>query len=341
MQDELKVLSISVAAYNSEDYLRRCLDSLVNTSILDELDIIIVNDGSKDATLDIAREYENRFPESVRVIDKENGGHGSTINSSLAVAKGKYYKIVDSDDWVEEKGLEELVDVLRDNLADLVLNPYYIVDHDTGRKTLQSMSQNNGQQSGKIYKLDEVTDDLELVMHEITYRTEVLRNSHRSIDEKCFYVDQEYILYPLAYVKTIYYHSSIVYDYLLGSEEQSCSLKNKLKRMDQHIRVCNSVLDCYLENKYDKAQEKLMLDSISRLYHVQYDLFLEMNSKEGKKQFMSFESDLKKKSKKVYDHILKGVSIKRIIKMRLLRLTDYGLYGFFSWERKRKNINRI
>ena len=129
-----KVLSISVAAYNAAQDLSRCLDSLVNTSVADFLDIIVVNDGSKDETLALARSYEQRYPDIIRVIDKENGGHGSTINASIPEAMGKYYKIVDSDDWVDKEGLERLVHALMETEADLVLNPFHIIDAQTGKQ---------------------------------------------------------------------------------------------------------------------------------------------------------------------------------------------------------------
>ena len=131
-----KILTISVAAYNSEGWLTRCLDSFVIDEVMDKLEVIIVNDGSTDGTHDIASEYCSRYPDVFRLIDKKNSGHGSTINTSLKAATGKYYKLVDSDDWVEKAGLIKLVHALEKTDADLVLNPFYEVETDLVRKKL-------------------------------------------------------------------------------------------------------------------------------------------------------------------------------------------------------------
>ena len=96
-----KILTISIAAYNAEKDIARCLDSLIATGIIEKLDVVIVNDGSVDQTAEIANSYVKKYVNSIRLINKQNGGHGSTINASIKVAKGKYYKILDSDDWVE------------------------------------------------------------------------------------------------------------------------------------------------------------------------------------------------------------------------------------------------
>ena len=119
-----KILTISIAAYNAEKYISKCLDSLLNTRVRDQLEIIIVNDGSTDDTLIIAQRYYVNYPNIIKIIDKENGGHGSTINASIKEATGKYYKIIDSDDWVDENGLEKLVDYLSYHNVDMVLNPF-------------------------------------------------------------------------------------------------------------------------------------------------------------------------------------------------------------------------
>ena len=130
---DLKKLSVIIPAYNAERFLAKCVASIAEQTY-ENIEIIVVNDGSKDSTLKIAEEYENKYPGSVIVIDKENGGHGSTINSSLIRASGKYYKIVDSDDWVETENLDKLVSILKNSDEDLIVNSYYEADIN-GNKT--------------------------------------------------------------------------------------------------------------------------------------------------------------------------------------------------------------
>ena len=121
-----KILSISVAAYNAENWLNRCIDSMVIPEILELIEIIIVNDGSSDKTLEIAKQYESLYPQSIVVINKDNGGHGSTINVAKKIAKGKYFKVVDADDWVNRDGFIALVNRLVSIKKDIVFSPYYV-----------------------------------------------------------------------------------------------------------------------------------------------------------------------------------------------------------------------
>ena len=117
----MKLLSIAVPCYNSQDYMRNCVDSLLKGGEL--VEILIVNDGSKDNTVAVAQQYVDKYPDSVRIIDKENGGHGSTINAGIREATGKYFKVVDGDDWVDSVALQNLLDFLKDHDADLIINP--------------------------------------------------------------------------------------------------------------------------------------------------------------------------------------------------------------------------
>ena len=129
-----KVLTISVAAYNAEKWLCKCLDSFLVQDVMDDIEVFIVNDGSKDDTKKLALAYEEKYPGIFHLIDKENGGHGSTINAAIPKAQGKYFKIVDADDWVESEGLIQLVNLLKKQDVDAVLSPYYMVDSKSGRK---------------------------------------------------------------------------------------------------------------------------------------------------------------------------------------------------------------
>ena len=131
----MKTLSISIAAYNAEKWLSKCLDSFCVPDVMDYLDVIIVNDGSSDGTSEVACKYITAYPDTFRLINKDNGGHGSTINASIPNAIGKYYKIVDADDWVENDGLIDLINKLNSIDADVVYSPYYKVNADDFGKT--------------------------------------------------------------------------------------------------------------------------------------------------------------------------------------------------------------
>ena len=134
-----KIISFIIPSYNVEQYLEKCLSSFLNPQAIEQMEVIIVDDGSKDRTARIAEDYVKQYPELFRLISKENGGHGSAINAGTAAAVGRYLKVIDADDWVVTENLKELVDKLAVCTADVVLNPYHQVDMKTGEKTVWKM----------------------------------------------------------------------------------------------------------------------------------------------------------------------------------------------------------
>ena len=247
-----KILTISVAAYNVEKTLSETLDSLLISTIVDDIEIIIVNDESSDRTLKIAKKYEKQYPESVKVIDKKNGGHGSTINASLKIAAGRYYKIVDGDDWVEKDGFEHLVNDLKRCNADVVLNDYVAVYEKTGR---EEIIQHRRDCEGIERNIGVVLNRF-ISMHEITIKTELLRENAPAIEEKCYYVDAEYMHYCIFYSETLVEYSYPVYRYRLGSAEQSVSPKKRYERVENQERVLIKLLKWHSMNKAISNQEK-------------------------------------------------------------------------------------
>jgi len=296
-----KILTISVAAYNAEKDIARCLDSMVNTSIANQLDIVVVNDGSNDNTLYIAEDYEKKYPGIVRVINKKNGGHGSTINASIKVAEGKYYKIVDSDDWVDAEGIEKLVSELKLTNVDLVLNPY----HEINAKTLQ---RNNLVKPfttkiniGKVYVTNNV-EDIVIYMHSTTFKTSIVKKMGPIIDEKCFYVDMEYTVFPLKYVDTYICLGFPVYQYLLGTTSQSMNKNSLISRRDQHLRVTKRIIDYYEDNKESMNQgiREMVLRRVRLALLNQYKIYFNLSGKVSKKELVSFDNWVRERSSDVY-----------------------------------------
>lgn len=130
-----KVLTISVASYNTEKYIRKTMDSFIVPEIMDKMEVLIINDGSSDNTLEIAREYENKYPDTFRAIDKQNGGYGSTINKAIEIARGRYIKTIDGDDWVDKEGLISLIRFLEHTTADVVITNFARVNDKNGKVT--------------------------------------------------------------------------------------------------------------------------------------------------------------------------------------------------------------
>lgn len=284
-----KILTISVAAYNVENCLAKCLDSLINTSVAGSLEIIVVNDGSKDHTQDIINTYSQQNPGIVIGINKKNGGHGSTINASIRAASGKYYKIVDADDWVDKKGIELLVEFLKTSECDLVLNPYYEVIGDEIKNTYIPY---NNIDTDHIYKFDDQSECFEIPMHGMTLKTDIVKQIGPVIDENCFYVDTEYDAFALKYIDTVICLSYPVYCYLEGQPNQSMNLTNIIKRRDQKERVIKRIIEFYETNKnmLSHPKKNYILRIIQSLLTVQYSLYLRLNPNVAKRDCTSFDN---------------------------------------------------
>ncbi|WP_314878918.1 glycosyltransferase family 2 protein, partial [Haemophilus parahaemolyticus] len=207
-----KVLSIVVPSYNAEQYLPETIPTMLSISNLDKLEIIIVNDGSKDNTLAMAQNLQLEYPDTIVIVDKENGGHGSTINSGIQVATGKYFKVVDADDWVESDNLSKLIEYLDSVDDDEVISPFIRVYTDLDKEVLYEYSIKNSKLTYLYDNFLKEADELPL-MHSITIKTSILRNNNIKIDENCFYVDLEYNVFPMPYIKTVSYFDLPVYRY--------------------------------------------------------------------------------------------------------------------------------
>ncbi len=294
-----KILSISIAAYNVAQYLRNALDSLlVDPSYMEELEVIVVNDGSRDETLSIANEYARKYPETFCVIDKENGGYGSTINASLATARGKYYKLLDGDDWYDKKGLEGLIDFLRDADADLVISPYYEV-----KKTVVEVP-HHPDIPETTTAIEELSLENKLFqMHGVTVKTDVPRAFGHAVTEHCFYTDIEYLFYCFAPAKTIARFNRGVYYYRLNVSGQSVSRAGIQKHHKEHLTVTEKICSCY-ESEYRSfsGRKKEIMD-----YAVKFSIYGAFNNymvidgaRNHKQELMRFDEMLSKKYPAAY-----------------------------------------
>ncbi len=240
-----KILSIVIPAYNVEKYLERCLASFEVTEILDQIEVLVINDGSKDQTAAIAQRYCDRYPDSYFLYNKENGGHGSGINYGIRYARGKYFKVVDGDDWLNTEELPAFVELLAQVDTDVVAADFLCVQDGTEQTLSEKHATSSREQYGCTVDLTAggVTDVIK--MHALTIRTRILQEYDIVIDEHCYYVDCEYITYPIPYVKTVYFYPKFIYMYRLGRNGQSMDIRSMQKNREQHMRVLNSLLSFY------------------------------------------------------------------------------------------------
>lgn len=252
----MKLLSIAIPCYNSEGYMRHCIDSLLPGG--DEVEIIIVDDGSvKDRTAEIADEYERNYPGICRAIHQENGGHGEAVNAGLRNAQGIYFKVVDSDDWVDEEAYREVLRTLRcfvygnQTLDMLVCNFVY---EKQGAKRKKVMNYRTALPKDQIVGWDDVKVFMlgqYILMHSVVYRTELLHQCGLNLPKHTFYVDNIFVFQPLPYVKTMYYLDVNFYRYFIGREDQSVNEQVMIGRIDQQIQVTKLMIDYYNQGKID------------------------------------------------------------------------------------------
>lgn len=267
-----KILSISIPSYNIEQYIDECISSFIDERIIDKIEVIIVNDGSKDSTLSKANEWKAKYPESIVVIDKENGGHGSTINAAIKVAKGKYFKNVDGDDWVDTEEFVKFVNKLENIDVDLVLTDYNKVYQESKTIKSYSMKEVHNYPEEEVFPVEYMFNLKSFqAMHTITYRTRILKDNNIRLSEKCFYVDIQFNIFPMQYVKTAYYMPLNVYQYRLEREGQSVSVEGYIKHFDDHPVVFRTVADLYRDIT-DPDYKKYVLNYIEGLIKTEVNI---------------------------------------------------------------------
>ena len=247
-----KILSLVVPVYNTEAWLRRCLDSVLLEELSDELELIAVNDGSTDGSLAILREYQTRCPGMFVLIDKENGGHGSAINIGLQAAAGRYFRVLDSDDWFDTPNFLRWMACLSDCAEDLIVTPY---SQEYARSGAELDHDYPFLEHGRTYAPEDIDwqEGMDyFCLAASAWRTQLLRECGMKLPDKCSYVDMEYNLRPFPFVRSFRFFKFPVYRYYIGRAEQSMDPAVMRRQTPMHQRVL-----CRLINYYADRAESL------------------------------------------------------------------------------------
>lgn len=311
-----KILSISIAAYNIEKYIYSTIESLINEDVIEKMEILIVSDGSTDNTVKIGKEYEKKYPGSIRVIEKENGGWGSTVNAGIQNARGKYFKLIDGDDQAMTENLPDFVHYLEKNNYDLVLTPYIEFIDETG-ELKEKISY--GEFAGGGISASDIPEDAHVNMHECCFKTSLLKDNHIKITEKCFYTDVEFVIRGLSVTKSIGFLDKIIYKYRVARAEQSMSINGFRKHYRDHLKMTYNMLEFEKNYAGNDKVKKVIQNRLKKVVMLQYNIFcfLEGN-KEHKREIMHFDRKLKQEYIGYYK-----VPMKKIL---ILRYSHFMLY---------------
>lgn len=312
----MKTISFAVPCFNSANYMEKCVESLLPCG--DDIEIILVDDGStRDNTAEICDRLEAEHPGIIRAIHKPNGGHGSAVNAGLAAAQGLYYKVVDSDDWMDRKAMETLMAYLRQQKAkveagganedatDLVISNYvyekvFEGTHTTIRYTnVFPTDREFGWSDCGHFRSSQY-----LLMHSVIYRTKLLCDMGLKLPEHCFYVDNVFVYVPLPKVRTIRYFDVDAYRYFIGREDQSVNEKVMLSRIDQQLRVTKTMIDAVdLSTVENERLRKYMHNYLSMMMCI-CSIFLRMEkTPENEAKRADIWAYLKAKDEKLYGQI--------------------------------------
>lgn len=308
----MKYISFAIPCYNSAEYMEHAIQSILPAG--EDVEIIVVNDGSKDETAEIAARYEKEYPTIVKAVNKENGGHGDAVNVGLDHATGLYYKVVDSDDWVDEEALFKILDVVKSFVeqkkeVDMVISNY--VYEKVGMEHKKVIHYRNVLPQNEIFRWDDIGRfhlDQYILMHSVLYRTELLKLCQLHLPKHTFYVDNIYVYYPLPHVRTLYYIDVDFYRYYIGREDQSVNEKVMISRIDQQLFVTRSMIDMYqLKKIKSKKLRKYMLNYLAIMMTVSSILCIRSKNPENLRKKRELWQYLKDRDGKTFLRIRYGI----------------------------------
>lgn len=282
----MKILSVAIPSYNSQDYMSKAIESVLPGG--DDVEIIVVDDGSKDRTREIGEEYAKKYPGIVKVISQENGGHGCAVNTGLENATGVYYKVLDSDDWFDEDSLHQVIEKLKQFIQegidlDMFIANYVYERPSTGKQKV--IRYRGAMPANQIFSWSDIGHfkiSENILMHSVIYRAQMLRDCHLKLPKHTFYVDNIFVYQPLPSVKKMYYMDIDLYRYYIGREGQSVNESIMIRRIDQQIKVTKLMIDSHDLMKIENEKlRKYMIKYLSMMMTVSSSLLIRSNDAEN------------------------------------------------------------
>ena len=307
----MKLLTFTIPCYNSQDYMRHCIESILPGG--EDVEILIVDDGSKDDTAAIADEYAEKYPTIVKAIHQENGGHGEAVNAGIRNATGLYFKVVDSDDWVDWNAYQAILAKLREiaggSVALDMLLANYVYEKE-GAKHKRVMRQ-TGFPKDQIFTWSDVRHFYKghyILMHSVIYRTKLLRECGLELPKHTFYVDNIYVYKPLPHVRTMYYMDVDFYRYFIGREDQSVNEKVMISRIDQQIRVNKIMVDAFdLWKIPNRKLRHYMFNYLEIITVISTIMLIRSGTEENLEKKRELWKYIKEKDIRLFHHLRAGI----------------------------------
>lgn len=294
-----KILSVIIPTYNAENFLEKCLASFdkMEKHILKKCEILVVNDGTPDNSMQIAEKFAKKEPDVFKIVNKKNGGHGSAINAGVEHIQGSYFKVVDADDWVDTKEAVKVIIDLEIETADVILTGYRTFDVQTEEYEQYSITLDDYNRQYNLAQLMEQWRNVEwgFTFHGIIYRTDFYRQKHCKLIEHVYYEDWEYATIPLCYAEKIRCSNTHMYCYRIGDVNQSVSTQNQVKRLDDTSKVIERLLEKGKNRtefsaggcEYWKKKTTMLINSF---YEIA--LLMDRKKKEGRKKAKTLHSKI-------------------------------------------------
>lgn len=308
----MKLLTVTIPCYNSQDYMEKCIDSLLIGG--EDVEIIIVDDGSKDMTSEIADSYAKKYPDIVKAIHQENGGHGEAVNTGIKNATGLYFKVVDSDDWVDPSAYKEILTTLKrmakgSHQLDMLISNF--VYEKEGAKHKKVMKYGTALPKNEMFTWKDVKHFYKgqyILMHSVIYRTQLLHDCGLELPKHTFYVDNLFVYIPLPYVKTIYYLDVDFYRYYIGREDQSVNESVMIRRIDQQIKVNKIMVDAFdLWKIQNRKLRKYMFNYLEIITVISTVMLIRSGTEENLEKKRELWNYIKKKDIRLFHKLRNGI----------------------------------
>ena len=307
----MKLLTFAIPCYNSQDYMENCIKSLLPGG--DDVEILIVDDGSKDSTPEIADAYAKKYPGIVRAIHQENGGHGEAVNAGIRNATGLFFKVVDSDDWVDAEAYAKILDKLRDlaggaKTLDMFVANYVYEKEGAKHKKVMHYSFLPKERMFTWSEVGHIHKGQYILMHSVIYRTQLLRDCGLELPKHTFYVDNIYVYTPLPSVKNMYYMDVDFYRYFIGREDQSVNEKVMIGRIDQQIRVNKIMVDEFdLWKIQNRKLRRYMFNYLEIITVISTIMLIRSGTEENLEKKRELWGYIKDKDLRLFHHLRNGI----------------------------------